>query len=158
MNLTTPLVHQIIQDGAYIATVFLVYLTWRQITIMTHQATTSFEDHLTEQYRRVMESIPIEIWLGSELETLDSEQRARSRDAIFRYIDLSNEQTFLHDKKRISDKTWPEWSDGIKANLKLPAFREVWEEVKKKCPESFRELKTLLGELDLGEHTSGSSL
>lgn len=61
-----------------------------------------------------------------------------------RYIDLSNEQAFLHNKKRVTDEAWTEWSDGIKYNMKLPAFEEVWEQVKEKCPASFKELRVLV--------------
>jgi hypothetical protein len=133
----------LIQVSASVATVVLVFLVWQQITLARKQATTTFEDSLSEQYRRIMESIPTDIWLGSELKALDDEQRSRCRDAIYRYIDLSNEQAFLHDKKRVTDDTWIQWREGIKQNLKLPAFEEVWMEVKEECPASFKELRTL---------------
>jgi hypothetical protein len=133
----------LVQAGASVATVVLVFLVWQQITLARKQATTTFEDSLSEQYRRIMESIPTDIWLGSELRTLDDGERSRCRDAIYRYIDLSNEQAFLHDKKRITDDTWIQWREGIKHNLRLPAFEEVWMEVKEKCPASFKELRAL---------------
>jgi hypothetical protein len=128
-----------------IATVVLVFLVWRQIRLAGKQATTTFEDSLTEQYRRIMENIPTDIWLGSELKALDEERRHHCRDAIYRYIDLSNEQAFLHNKKRVTDEAWIEWSDGIKLNMKLSAFDEVWTQVKEKCPASFKELRVLVG-------------
>ena len=64
--------------------------------------------------------------MGSELNTPDKERQDHCRDAIDRYIDLSNEQAFLHDKKRITDETWMEWTGGITTNMKLAAFRHVW--------------------------------
>ena len=128
-----------------IATVVLVFLVWRQIRLAGKQATTTFEDGLTEQYRRIMENIPTDIWLGSELKALNEECRDRCRDAIYRYIDLSNEQAFLHNKKRVTDEAWIEWSDGIKLNMKLSAFAEVWTQVKEKCPASFKKLRVLVG-------------
>jgi hypothetical protein len=127
-----------------IATVVLVFLVWQQIRLARKQATTTFEDSLTEQYRGIMENIPTDIWLGSELKALNEERRDRCRDAIYRYIDLSNEQAFLHDKKRVADVAWSEWIDGIKVNMKLPAFAEVWTQVKEKCPESFKEFRLLV--------------
>jgi hypothetical protein len=63
------------------------------------------------------------------LQTLAQEQQQRCRDAIYRYIDLSNEQAFLHEKKRVTDEAWIEWRTGIKGNMELPAFKEVWLEV-----------------------------
>ncbi len=110
------------------------------------QARTTFEDDLTKQYRGIMEGIPVDISTGSGLETLTSnkERLEDCRDAIYRYIDLTNEQIFLHDKGRVADETWTEWSAGIKSNMKLPAFRQVWEEVSQKRPESFTDLRELL--------------
>jgi hypothetical protein len=132
------------QAFATVATVIYVFLTWQQLRLLRRQATTTFEDSPTEQYRRIMENIPIEIWLGLELKALDEVRRNRCRDAIYRYIDLSNDQAFLHNMKRATDEAWNQWSDGIKLNMKLVAFEEVWEEVREKCPASFNELRALL--------------
>ncbi len=90
-----------------------------------------------------MEDIPIGSWLGSELKTLGEGHRDRCRDAIYRYIDLSNEEAFLYNKKRISEEAWNEWRKGINTNLKLPAFPEVWAEVNEKSRASFEELRAL---------------
>jgi hypothetical protein len=120
-------------------------LTWLQLIQVRKQARTTFEDSLTEQYRRIMENIPTDIWLGSELKALGEEQRDRCRDAIYRYIDLSNEEAFLYSKKRGTDDSWIEWHKGIKTNMKLPAFAEVWAQVKEKGPASFEELRALVG-------------
>jgi hypothetical protein len=97
---------QLAQAFATVATVIYVFLTWQQLKLLRKQATTTFEDSLTEQYRRIMENIPIEIWLGLELRALDEVRRNRCRDAIYRYIDLSNDQAFLHNKKRVTDEAW----------------------------------------------------
>ena len=136
---------QTIQTLAQSATVIAVVLTWLQIIRVRKQATTTFEDRLTEQYRRIMQDIPTDIWLGSELKAVGEEQRDRCRDAIYRYIDLSNEEAFLHDTKRVTDEAWIEWGKGIKTNMKLPAFAEVWAQVNEKCPASFEELRALVG-------------
>jgi hypothetical protein len=134
---------EIIQALASTATVVAVVLTWLQLRQVRKQATTTFEDRLTEQYRRIMENIPIEVWLGSDLKTLAEQPRDRCRDAIYRYIDLSNEEAFLYNKKRITEEAWIEWRKGIEANLRLPAFAEVWAEVNAKNPAGFEELRAL---------------
>jgi hypothetical protein len=123
--------------------VVAVILTWQQLRLVRKQATTTFEDRLTEQYRRIMEDIPTDIWLGSELKALGEVQRDRCRDAIYRYIDLSNEEALLFGMKRITDDAWTEWRKGIQTNLKLPAFAEVWAQVKKKNAGGFEELRAL---------------
>jgi hypothetical protein len=132
------------QTVASIATVFIFVVGWRKIKLAMEQAKTTFEDGLTEQYRRIMKNIPSDIWLGSELDALGEKHRTRCRDAIYRYIDLSNEQAFLHSKKRVRNATWDEWRDGIQSNMKLPAFKAVWAQVKEKCPASFMELRRLV--------------
>jgi hypothetical protein len=136
---------QLVQALASIATVVLVILTWQQIRLVRKQATTTFEDSLTAQYRRIMEYVPTDIWLGSLLKTLDLERQAQCRDAIYRYLDLSNEEAFLHTKKRVTDEAWDEWIEGIKGNMELPAFKEVWEEVAQKRPDNFKELRSAAG-------------
>jgi hypothetical protein len=142
--MTLTVAYQLAEIGIFVTTVVFVIVAWWQIVLVRKQAKTTFEDNLTEQYRKIMESIPTDIWLGSELKTLGDEKQNPCRDAIYRYIDLSNEQGFLHDKKRVCEETWKEWRDGIKSNMKLPAFKEVWAEVEAKRPESFTELRRLL--------------
>jgi hypothetical protein len=139
--LTLSEAFQLAQALASIATVVLVILTWQQIRLVRKQATTTFEDSLTAQYRRIMENIPTDIWLGSQLKTLDKERQNQCRDAIYRYLDLCNEQAFLHTKKRVTDEVWNEWIQGIKGNMELPAFKEVWAEVAQKSPDSFKEFR-----------------
>ncbi len=138
---------QLVQALAYIATVVYVILTWHQIKLFRKQATTTFEDSLTAQYRRIMESVPTDIWLGSPLKSIDEERQAQCRDAIYRYLDLSNEQAFLHTKKRVTDEAWNEWIEGIKGNMELGAFKEVWAEVAQKFPDSFKELRLAIGQV-----------
>jgi hypothetical protein len=127
------------------ATVVLAFLAWRQIVLLRQQAITTFEDGLTEHYRRIMESIPTEIWLRSDLKTLDKKVHEDCRDAIYRYFDLCNEQALLYDMKRIREDVWNEWCKGIRVNMDLPAFKEVWAEVGEKSPENFAELRALIG-------------
>ncbi len=139
---------KILQGLSYVATIAmagLIYLAWEQVKLLKEQARTDFENGLTERYRSIMENIPTDIWLGSRLESLDKERRDRCRDAIYRYIDICQEQTFLYSQNSINDETWIQWSDGIKTNMtKIPAFTQVWAEVEKGRPESFKELRELL--------------
>jgi len=123
--MTLTAAYQLAEIGSFVATVVFVIVALWQIMLVRKQSTTTFEDNLSKQYRKIMESIPTDVWLGSELKTLGEEKLDRCRDAMYRYIDLSNEQAFLHNKKRVCDETWTEWSDGIKSNMKLPAFQEV---------------------------------
>jgi hypothetical protein len=58
---------ELTQTIASVATVAAVILTWLQLIQVKKPARTTFEDRLNEQYRRIMEDIPADIWLGSKL-------------------------------------------------------------------------------------------
>lgn len=62
--------------------------------------------------------------------------------ALLSYIDLSNEQVFLRMNGRIRRATWNDWREGIKSNLRRPAFAKAWSAVKDKT-NSFSELRRL---------------
>lgn len=144
MNHCFGLIMQTLQALAYIATVVVSILVYWQIKGVKDQSTTTFEDRLTEHYRRIMENIPIDIWLGSKLDDLDKEPKNRCEDAIYRYIDLCQEQVSLHDEGRVTDPTWTQWGDGIKSNMRIPVFKEIWDQVKVKRPDNFLELSKFL--------------
>ena len=96
-------------------------------------AQSTFEDTLDQQYRELAHGIPVDALLGKEIEELGSE----TRELIYNYLDLCNEQVFLRKKNRITKETWNDWSLGISANLIKPAFKLVWDEVKNEAPGSF---------------------
>jgi hypothetical protein len=135
---------QLAQIGTFIATVVLAIVALWQLSQIKTQFVTAFEDRMTEQYRKLMKDIPTDVWLGADLKTLDEEQMHCCRNAIYRYIDLSNEQAFLNDQGRVRPQTWRIWEEGIVYNMALRAFDEVWKEVAKKSPESFEFLRKLV--------------
>jgi hypothetical protein len=50
---------ELTQTIASVATVVAVVLTWLQLIQVRKQARTTFEDKFTEQYRKIMEDIPL---------------------------------------------------------------------------------------------------
>ena len=136
--------YQLAQIGTFIATAGIAVIAWWELKQLRMQSRTAFEDGLTDEYRRIMKAIPTDIWMGSELKALKEEQQQGCRDAIFRYIDLSNEQAFLQDQKRVTPETWRIWREGILYNMALPAFGALWQEVAHKSPESFEFLRKLI--------------
>jgi hypothetical protein len=96
-------------------------------------AQSTFEDSLDQQYRELAHGIPVDALLGKEIDEMDSE----TRELIYNYLDLCNEQLFLRKRKRITKETWNDWSLGISAHLAKPAFKLVWNEVKNEAPGSF---------------------
>jgi len=138
--------YQLAGIGTFIATASIAAIAWWELNQLRVQSRTAFEDSLTDEYRKIMKYIPTDIWLGSELKALEEERQQDCRDAIFRYIDLSNEQAFLHEQGRVRPETWKIWREGILYNMALHAFRDLWQEVMTKSPESFSFLRKIIPE------------
>lgn len=130
----------LIQTIASIATALGVAIGAEQIHRTKKQAQTQFEDRLTEQYREIIKEIPVWALLGAEL----TEDKANEAFGDFYcYIDLTNEQVFLRQIGRVSDKTWPQWRDGIRSQLKRHEFASAWQIIKSEVPNDFQELQML---------------
>lgn len=117
-----------------------VLLVFFQIRLGKQHATTTFEDSMAKEYRELAAKIPTKAFLGEDLTEVEYKQ---TFDEFYHYIDLSNEEVFLRQRKRVTEKTWKYWLDGIKSNLSKPAFKRAWEEIKEKANGSFMELRRL---------------
>ena len=115
-----------------------VFLVFGQIRLTKKLANTQFEDSLAREYRELAAKIPTKALLGDEL---TEEEYKATFDEFYHYIDLSNEEAFLWERKRITKETWIYWLDGIKSNLSKPAFKKAWMEIKDKDKKSFQELR-----------------
>jgi len=125
------------------ATAVAVFLAWWQLHQSKNQATTNFEDTLTREYREISRRLPLSALLGKPL---SDEEMQKSLPSFFSYIDLSNEEVFLRQQNRISEQTWKNWCDGIKSNLRRPAFEKAWQSIRDESDGSFQELRRLIGE------------
>lgn len=132
---------ELIQVVAGVATAIGVFLAGWQLTSTKQQARTAFEDQIASQYREIARRLPIEALLG---EQLDDAAYAKALPDFYHYFDLSNEQAYLHERRRIRQATWNEWREGIDQNFRRPAFARAWEEVSRRAPESFNELRAWL--------------
>jgi hypothetical protein len=125
---------------ASLATALGVGIAAWQLWASRKLAQTTFEDSLDLQYRNIVMQIPVDALLGR---AIPDEERRKVREIIYNYLDLCNEQVYLRKKKRITEARWKEWNEGIANNIKKPAFKEVWDEVKGEAPETFSSLKEL---------------
>lgn len=109
--------------------------------LRTHrQSVTAFEDSLAREYRELAATLPVKAFLDGDL----SEQEYKENlDKFHHYFNLSNEQAFLYEQKRVRASTWKFWKDGIASNLKRPAFKRAWNEVCRRASSDFVELRTL---------------
>jgi hypothetical protein len=122
------------------ATAFGIIVAAVQLRLTKKQAVTTFEDQISNEYRQIVKTIPVNALLGENL--TDREFEGALND-LYNYIDFTNEQVFLRQQGRIRSTTWENWKDGIKSNMRLPAFEKAWLLVKSKLPESFNELRKL---------------
>jgi hypothetical protein len=125
---------------ASFATAILVGVGVWEIRQGSRIAQAQFEDSLDQQYRALSKEIPVDALIGSEV---SSEYWDQSRELIYNYLDLCNEQVFLRQKRRVRKDTWIDWREGIRSHLGKPAFQKVWEEVKTASPDSFSFLERL---------------
>lgn len=125
---------------ASVATAGGVLLAAWQIRAGQKLAQSTFEDTLDQQYRGLAKEIPVDALIGKEVRP---DQLHETRELVFNYLDLCNEQVFLRKKGRISKDTWNDWCAGIGHHLDKVEFRRVWEEVKESSPGSFGFLEKL---------------
>ncbi|MFV3387712.1 hypothetical protein ACNFCJ_20215 [Pseudomonas sp. NY15364] len=119
-----------------------VFLAYGQLRISKNIAQLEFEDGLAKEYRELASNIPTKALLGIEL---SEEEFQKSFDELYRYIDLTNEQTPLRQRNRVKKEAWLNWLSGIKSNLERPSFKRAWSEIKEKS-DSFQELRRLESE------------
>ena len=132
--------NEVIQLLATVATPIAVFLAWWQLKLTKQQSVVAFEDSLAREYREISDRLPIRALLGEEL---SDTEHSGALQSFHRYVDLSNEQVFLRINRRITPTTWQDWAAGIKSNLRRPAFKRAWEEIKRRAPDSFTELRRL---------------
>jgi hypothetical protein len=125
---------------ANLATSIGVIFAGAQLWTSRKQARTAFEDQLTTQYREIMRQLPITALLGSELSESEAEA---ALPVFFHYFDLCNEQKYLHESDRIDESTWTEWEEGIRENLRRPAFAQAWQLIAARVPDSFDQLRRI---------------
>lgn len=123
-----------------LATTIGVFFAWYQIRRTGDLHRTQFEDSLSKEYRELIQKIPIKVFLGKELTPEEFEQ---AKPVLFHYLNLTNDQTFLRSKGRISLTVWNDWLSGIEFNLtNISAIAALWSDIKLNS-ENFVELRKL---------------
>ncbi len=112
-----------------------------QLLVTKKQAMTTFEDNIAREYRDLANRLPTKALLGKDL---SDDEYQKAFDEFYHYFDLSNEQVFLHQRRRISKATWNYWRDGIRSNIRRPAFARAWAEISETSNGDFSELRRLI--------------
>lgn len=126
---------------APLATACAVIVAAWQLHLTQRLAQTTFEDSMAREYRKLANEMPTEAFFG---EDLTEEQLAKWRNDFYHYFDLCNEQIFFRQIGRVCEQTWEFWRDGIRSNLKRPAFAKSWDDISKRAKGDFAELRSLI--------------
>jgi len=111
-----------------------------QLRVSSKIAQSEFEDSIDQQYRELTKGIPVDALIGK---SVTAEKKDHTRELIYNYLDLCNEQIFLRKNRRVRKNTWVDWCSGIAANLEKVEFDSVWTEIKKEAPKTFTFLERL---------------
>ena len=125
---------------ASVVSAFSVIFIICQLRLTKDIAQLTFEDSLNKEYRELCQKLPYKVFLKEQLSETELED---VMDEFYSYFDLSNQQVFLRATARLSEKTWMNWRDGIRANLDLPNFKYAWS-VFEKDEKIFNELKQII--------------
>ena len=120
-----------------------VWYARHQLKTSREIAQLQFEDALGKEYRELAGELSKKALMGEVLSDTEYEE---AFDELYRYVDLTNEQIGLRARGRITPEVWRNWSEGIKANLTLPAFARAWKEIKVRSF-GFEELRRIEREL-----------
>jgi hypothetical protein len=131
-----------------IATAVGVLIAAFQLRTSSKIAQSEFEDSIDQQYRDLARGIPVDALIGK---SVSEEKRELTRELIYNYLDLCNEQIFLRRKDRIRNDTWVDWCTGIESNLSKEEFAKVWLEVKTESPKTFTFLERLEKDKFIGD-------
>lgn len=126
-----------------LATVAWIFIAAWELNQSRLLAKSTFEDSFDEKYRQLAFDIPVDALLSKKVSRA---KREIARESVYNYFDLSNEQTYLRTKKRVSYNRWKEWSTWIQQNLKRPFFQEILKEVEADSYETFSYLERLIAE------------
>jgi len=111
-----------------------------QLRVSSEIAQSEFEDSIDQQYRELAKGIPVDALIGK---SVSEDKKELTRELIYNYLDLCNEQIFLRKKKRVRKDTWTDWCSGIELNLEKSEFNKVWSEIKLEAPKTFTFLEKL---------------
>lgn len=123
-----------------LATALGVFIAAFELRQGQKTAQSQFEDSLDQQYRQLAKEIPVDALIGK---TVSDDKKEFTRELIYNYLDLCNEQIFLRKKKRVRKDTWLDWCAGVKSHLQKPEFQVVWQEIKTESPGTFTFLEKL---------------
>ena len=85
----------------------------------------SLFEKYTARFSQIMQSMPEEFF-KEDVETLSEKKKDEINHYIRLYFDLCSEELYLYEQKRVDEKVWREWKDGIKESFNNPLIRSFF--------------------------------
>lgn len=132
-----------LQSIGSLATAFGILLLFIQLFNNAKLIRTQFEDGLNKEYRDMLVSLLDQERQKYITTSGNGDQTEKYSIQYYKYFDFCNEQIFLWKRRRISNKTFIEWIEGIKGNMNDKKFEENWRVISN-ATDDFRELRSLI--------------
>lgn len=119
-----------------IATTVGVVLVLLQLKQNGETETTKFENEVIRRFIEISNEITFHVmYLNPQTENFKVliEEKLQG---FYKYFDLTNQEFFLMEDERISDKAAEEWTCGVIELMKLPSFQYAWERISSIIPEN----------------------
>ncbi len=123
------------EQASYIATAFGLllatiglFLNWWE-NRRNHRLT--FFAEYTRRYQEIMIALPFEAFKKDfDVAKMKEGERKLTLTQMLAYFSLCSEEFDLNNEGFVRNRIWGIWAEGITENLKKPAFRWGWEQVK----------------------------
>jgi len=136
-------------DAAELATAAGVMVLAAQLQLARVAQRAVFEQSFNDRYDRIAARIPLGELLGDPAKCTKGTETAER--VYFDYFSLCEEEVYYRWRKKVSRATWVDWQVGLASNLRRPAFRDAWVDLRARTGQ-FENLAAVvqLGD-DLGE-------
>ncbi len=123
---------QLVSSGILMVSILVTAsLSYKAIKEMRDQVRTTVYLECTRRYYDIVTQLPDE---ASDSQRSALRSSSANQDEIMglmrAYYDLCSEQYYLHGTGKISHETWNHWREGLTFTIKLPTFREAWDEIR----------------------------
>ena len=98
-----------------------------QLRVTRRQMVAAFERTFVDRYERIMHDIPLPLLLGEDLEP---DPKSEDLRPFFDYFELCEQELYYRRFRKVSTSTWPAWWEGIRLNMRRPAFRAGWDQLR----------------------------
>lgn len=141
------LIGTIISAFTALGTVFGAYIIYNQLKINQIVYQSTFENDIVKRFYKITNDITFKVMFLKKGELEFTKLLDEKINFFYQYFDLTNQELFLNEKKRINPDTWIEWKEGIVWIMKLDSFKYAWEKVNEKCADdTFNEFREFIKE------------